>query len=126
MKRFLKSIFLIALTLPITSISAASPIGDNVDYDALADKCHTLSLQLDSLSRAQRRTTCSVNLDGLNVYFASNYISSRWITKATEVLTSAIIQIKFARDTDCNYKDDIQKIIDGLKLIRDKLNDSRQ
>lgn len=126
MKLFLKNALLITCTVFMTNLSASSVISDNVDYDTLADRCRTLALQLDTLARAQDRKTCAADLDGLNVYFASNYISLRWTNKATEVLTSAIFQVGFAHDIGCYYQDEIQNVINGLKLIRDQLIDARQ
>lgn len=114
------------LLISITNIYAFSSINDGADYDTLAERCRVLSLELDSLAHTQDRDTCMKNLDGLNVYFASNYISLRWINKATEVLTSAIIQVSFALETGCYRHDDIQTIINQLKEIRDQLAASRQ
>lgn len=122
MKLFLKNSLFIALSL----FSASSAIGDGIDYDTLADRCRTLSLQLDTLARTQDRETCASNLDGLNVYFAGNYISLRWTNKAAEVLTSAIFQVEFAYDIGCYYQDQIQNIIHDLKSVRNQLIDSRQ
>lgn len=126
MKLILKIILLMTLILPITGLYASSSVHDDIDYDALAAQCRTLSLQLDSLARIQDREMCAKNLDGLNVYFASNYISLRWINKATEVITSAIFQVSFALDTGCYQHDDIQSIVNNLKSIRNQLMDSRQ
>ncbi len=126
MKLFLKNALLITCTIFMTNLAASSAIDDSIDYDKLAEQCRSLSLQLDTLAQTQDRKTCSANLDGLNVYFASNYILLRWTNKATEVLTSAIFQVEFAHDTGCYYEDEIQNVVNGLKLIRDQLIDSRQ
>lgn len=99
---------------------------ENTDYSALAEQCRQFALQLDSLSQNQTRSSCIMNLDGLDVYFASNYISTLWINKAINVLTSAIYQVKYAYDIGCYDQTSILNIINGLTLIKNKLNDSRQ
>lgn len=99
---------------------------ENTEYNDLAQQCRQFALQLDSLSQNQTRSSCIMNLDGLNVYFASNYISTYWINKAIEVLTSAIYQVKFAYDIGCYDQTSILDVINGLTVIKNKLNDSRQ
>ena len=66
-----------------------------------------------------------MNLDGLNVYFASNYIATDWINKAIEVLTSAIYQIRYAFDIGCYEQASILDIINQLTKIKNILNESR-
>jgi len=97
-----------------------------IDFDALATQCYTLAVKLDSLSLAQNSKICTKNLDGLNVYYAGSYITFRWLNKAIEVLTAAIIQINYAYDINCYYPNDIKTIIERLTTIRNQLYASQQ
>ncbi len=122
MKTFYKSLLLLmTLALPLTGSFAQPTLEAVVDYDALAKQCTALAVQLNALSRAQDRKECVLNFDGLNVYYAGNYISFRWINKAIDVLIAGIIQVQYARDIDCYFKDEIQEVIIKLISIKDEL-----
>ena len=126
---FKRSFFLMLSLLCITLAHASPNLKEStnpVDYSALAKQCRKLALNLDSLSESQNRETCRMNLDGLNVYFASNYIATNWINKAIDVLTSAIYQVSYALDIGCYDQASILDIINALTDIRNTLNESRQ
>ena len=116
---YLRMIFLIVmLTSNAYSFSSSMEEGGS---SALAEQCRKLSLQLYELSSHQSRPICEFNLDGLNVYFASNYILLDRVQKAKEVITSAIIQVKFALDIGCDGSANISSVITGLQSVNNKL-----
>lgn len=126
---FKRSSFLMLSLLCITLAHASPALKEPtnpVDYPRLAEQCRQLALKLDSLSQNQNREACRMNLDGLNVYFASNYIATNWINKAIEVLTSAIYQVRYAFDIGCYDQTSILDVINELTKIRNILNESRQ
>ncbi|MDP3560024.1 MAG: hypothetical protein Q8R79_06740 [Legionellaceae bacterium] len=102
-----------------------SPLLAENNPGTLAKQCKQLSLQLYQISSHQSLPVCQANLDGLNVYYASNYISLKWFDKAQEVLVAAIIQIKYALDIGCDDPSDIRAIINGLQSVNNRLNDKK-
>ena len=111
---------LFAWMLAANAYSFSYDLNDN--KIALADQCKQLALQLYTISSHQKLNICQANLDGLNVYYASNYIHLNWDDKAQEVLTAAIIQIKYALDIGCDEHYEIATIIKELEAINTKLN----
>ena len=126
MNFFLKCVLLLTLALPIDSSFAQFIVKTDIDYESLATQCSALALRLNTLSRAQDHPSCVSNLDGLNVYYASNYISFKWVNKAIELLIAAIIQVQYARDIDCYCKEDIQDVLKNLISIKNQLLEIRQ
>ena len=108
------------------SINAYSmtPIINTTDAPTLAEQCRQLAIDLFNLSSNQTRKICRINLDGLNVYYASNYITFKWSDKAQKVLSEAIIQVKYALDIGCDNPSGITNVINGLYAVRNGLNDN--
>ena len=94
------------------------------DAPTLAEQCRQLAVDLFNLSSKQNLKICRINLDGLNVYYASNYITFKWYDKAQKVLSEAIIQVKYALDIGCDNPEGIKTVINGLYAVRNGLNDN--
>ena len=86
-----------------------------------AEACRQVSLKLDWLGRYQDRQTCTENLDGQSVYFASNYILANRISEAKTLLDAAIIKAKYAIDINCYGQDDIKDAVTKLQNIQQSL-----
>ena len=52
-------------------------------------------------------------------------LAKQCINKAIDVLIAGIIQVQYARDIDCYFKDEIQDVIIKLISIKDELLESR-
>ena len=118
MSSFIKNTVLIsALLLSVNATYSAPPPKPN----DTAEACRQVSLKLDWLGRYQDRQTCTENLDGQSVYFASNYILANRISDAKELLDAAIIKAKYAMDINCYGQDDIKDAVTKLQSIQQSL-----
>lgn len=117
-----KNIFLILSTLIISSNTyATSVFSAPKDPTATAESCRQIALKLDWLGRYQDRESCTKNLDGLQIYIASQYILAKKYTDAKNLLLSATYQINFAIDTSCYGQEDMKNAIKSLNEIIDSL-----
>ena len=85
------------------------------------ESCRQIALQLNWLSRYQDRADCTANLDGVGVYFASNYILANRISEAKALIDTAIIKTKYAIDISCYGQDDMKDVVDQLQKIQKTL-----
>lgn len=117
-KNIFASFFLIIIFgLIFSNIAFSAP----KDPLVTAENCRQLSLKLDWLSRYQDRPSCTKNLDGLQVYIASQYILDRRYNDAENILRTVVYQINFAIDTNCYGQDDMKSLVVALNEIIDTL-----
>ena len=76
---------------------------------------------MDWLSRYQDYGMCTKNLDGVNVYIASQYIRNKKYTDAKTLLTTAAYQVNFAIDINCYGQDDMKDIVKSINDVLDSL-----
>jgi hypothetical protein len=81
------------------------------DPAATAEMCRQVAIKMDWLSRYQDYPTCTRNLDGLNVYIASRYISNQQYAEAKTLLTTASYQVNFALNIHCYGQEDIKAVL---------------
>lgn len=109
-RRLIASIF----TLCIGSAIADTP---PLPLSTIAETCRQAAMQLDWLSQNQHRKTCSDNLDldSLNVYYASKYILANQLNDAKRVLNAAIIQTTYLIDVGCDGQPSMQAVLINLQ-----------
>lgn len=116
-----KYIFLLlGMIISCTYVHAESSFTAPKD-SATAEACRQIALKLDWLSRYQDREACTKNLDGLQVYIASQHILNRKYNDAKTLLITATYQINFAIDINCYGQDDMKSAIKSLNEIIDTL-----
>ncbi len=91
------------------------------DPSVTSESCRQIALKLDWLSRYQDHEACKKNLDGLNVYIASQYILAKKYNNAKTLLINAIYQINFAIDIACYGQDDMKTTVKTLNEIIQQL-----
>lgn len=120
MKSF-RILFLLSWMLSVNAYSLPL-LSSHPDAEALSEQCKKLSIDLYTLSNKQPRKICRRSLDGLNVYYASNFIMHNLYDRASKVLFEAIIQVKYALDIGCEHPDKINEIITGLQAVKNGVN----
>lgn len=112
---------LLGAILMCTNVCADSKFFGPKDPAATAETCRQIALKLDWLGRYQDRDACTNNLDGLQVYIASQYILNKEYTDAKSLLTTATYQISFAIDTHCYGQEEMKDAVKSLNEIIDSL-----
>lgn len=109
--------YLTMLCLSVATSYAAGP----VDVAVLGEQCRQVAVKMDTLSRYQDRPTCSTYLNGLNVYFASQFIIAKQLAEAKPLIETAITQIKFAIDIGCYGQNDMKNLVKDLLKIKENI-----
>lgn len=110
------------LAFNVTHAGPPGPPGPKPDLPKLAESCSKAAIQIDWLGRYQDRAACTSNLNGLNVYIASQYILANQLSSAQPLINTAIIQTNYAIAIGCYGIPSMQAVVVSLQSIQDAIS----